>query len=181
MAQVTDDGAAAGDDPAGHRLLPMAEAHLGAVHAIETVSQPNPWSRGMFADCLRVGYSGWVLLETDAALPDAPAAQLDGFAISSLAMDEAHLLNVAVAPPARRQGLARRLVTYVMRQATAADARRLLLEVRASNQHAITLYADLGFSVLARRRGYYPLPHGAREDALVMACALPADDSPPSA
>ena len=168
MALAADDGTLAGE-PARDRLLPMAEAHLDAVHAIERVSQPTPWSRGMFADCLRAGYSGWVLLESP---PSVRSPQVDAFAISSLAMDEAHLLNVAVAPLARRRGWGGLLVRHVLRQAAAADARRVLLEVRASNQSAIALYADLGFAVLARRRDYYPQAGGGREDALVMACEL---------
>jgi ribosomal-protein-alanine N-acetyltransferase len=170
MALAVDDGARR-KDAEGCRLLPMDASHLDAVHAIERVSQPIPWSRGMFADCLRAGYSGWVLLKTP---PAQRSLQVDAFVISSLAMDEAHLLNVAVAPLARRRGWARLLLRHVLRQAAAAEARRLLLEVRASNRPAIALYADLGFAVLARRRDYYPLPGGGREDALLMACELEA-------
>lgn len=162
------------DAPSGCQLLPMGEPHLDAVHAIERVSQPTPWSRGMFADCLRAGYSGWVLLEEP---PSARSPQVDAFAISSLAMDEAHLLNVAVAPLSRRRGWGGLLVRHVLRQAAAADARRVLLEVRASNQAALALYAELGFGVLARRRDYYPQPGGGREDALIMACELDAKAS----
>ncbi|MGB0212983.1 GNAT family N-acetyltransferase, partial [Algiphilus sp.] len=94
------------------------------------------------------------------------------FAVSSLAMDDAHLLNLAVAPTARRGGLARRLLDHVLAQARAAEAQRVLLEVRESNGAAVGLYADAGFRLLARRRGYYPAAGGRREDALVMVCAL---------
>lgn len=146
------------------RLLPMATTHLDAVTAIERVSQPHPWSRGMFYDCLRVGYSGWILID--------PEQELLAFSLSSLAMDEAHLLNLAVAPRARCCGLGSRLLQHVLCQARGAEASRVLLEVRASNVQAISLYTEAGFSVLARRRRYYPSKDGTREDALVMSCDL---------
>lgn len=146
------------------RLLPMTRDHIEAVAAIEQVSQTHPWSRRMFEDCLDAGYSGWVL--------EAEGPAVVAFAVSSLAMDDAHLLNLAVAPTARRGGLARRLLDHVLAQARAAEAQRVLLEVRESNGAAVGLYADAGFRLLARRRGYYPAAGGRREDALVMVCAL---------
>ncbi|WP_420426890.1 ribosomal protein S18-alanine N-acetyltransferase [Algiphilus sp.] len=152
----------AADQPVAHgvRLLPMADGHLDAVHAIERVSQPHPWSRGMFSDCLKAGYSGWVLEDAE--------QEILAFTLSSLAMDEAHLLNLAVAPHARRHGLGSRLLEHVLRQARHAEARCMLLEVRASNRSAIHLYSERGFAVLARRPRYYPAHAGTREDALVM-------------
>lgn len=142
------------------RLLPMAAEHLDAVHAIERVSQPHPWSRGMFADCLKVGYSGWILIDAE--------QELLAFSLTSMAMDEAHLLNLAVTPRARCRGLGSRLLQHVLRQARHAEASRMLLEVRASNVQAINLYTETGFAVLARRPRYYPHQDGVREDALVM-------------
>ena len=147
-------------------LLPMSAEHLDAVHAIERVSQPHPWSHGMFADCLKAGYSGWVLQDI--------AQEVLAFALSSLAMDEAHLLNLAVSPHVRRTGLGRRLLEHVLAQARHAEARCMLLEVRASNRNAIQLYCEAGFEVLARRPRYYPARAGQREDALVMCYDLSA-------
>ncbi|MHA7834066.1 MAG: ribosomal protein S18-alanine N-acetyltransferase [Algiphilus sp.] len=162
LAPVKTAMGLAADPPVAHdvRLLPMAAEHLDAVHAIERVSQPHPWSRGMFTDCLKAGYSGWVLEDAE--------QEILAFTLSSLAMDEAHLLNLAVAPHARGRGLGNRLLTHVLSQARHAEARCMLLEVRASNRSAIQLYSESGFVVLARRPRYYPVRAGAREDALVM-------------
>ena len=54
-------------------------------------------------------------------------------------------------------------------------AARIFLEVRPSNPPAIALYHDEGFNEIGRRPRYYP-SHDGREDALVMAMELVADD-----
>lgn len=149
--------------PTALRIVPMSADHLDAVHAIERVSQPHPWSRRMFADCLEVGYSAWVVQDK--------GAEVDAFSIHSMALDEAHLLNFAVAPRVRRQGIGRQLLEHVVHQLRAADAHTLLLEVRVSNAAAIALYSAAGFAKLACRREYYPLGAG-REDALVLQLRL---------
>jgi ribosomal-protein-alanine N-acetyltransferase len=79
-------------------------------------------------------------------------------ALRSLGEGESELLQVEVAEPFRRRGLARALL------ATALDG-TVFLEVRESNAAAIALYSTLGFVVTGRRKNYYS---GPREDALVM-------------
>lgn len=86
----------------------------------------------------------------------------EGFLVSrETAPGEREILNLAVAPEARRRGVARRLWEGERRQG--ADA--WFLEVRASNQPAIDFYTRCGFSVCGRRPGYY---HAPPEDGLVM-------------
>ncbi len=79
--------------------------------------------------------------------------------------DEIQMLNLAVHPDYRRQGLGRQLMTFLLAQAEEKRVSKVLLEVRPSNQIAIALYHSLGFKILYRRPGYYE-PEG--EDALVM-------------
>lgn len=79
--------------------------------------------------------------------------------------DEIQMLNLAVHPDYRRQGLGRQLVSFLLGQAEEKRKSKVLLEVRVSNQDAIALYRSLSFKVLYRRPGYYE-PDG--EDALVM-------------
>jgi ribosomal-protein-alanine N-acetyltransferase len=78
--------------------------------------------------------------------------------------DELHLLNVAVAPPDRRRGVARRLVEDLLAYARAHAVARVLLEVRASNAAAIGLYESFGFERARVRAAYY----ADGEDALEM-------------
>jgi ribosomal-protein-alanine N-acetyltransferase len=88
------------------------------------------------------------------------------------AVDEAHLLVIGVDRRHQGQGHGARLLQCAMRASGAVGVRRMLLEVRASNAHAIAFYEEFGFERIGLRRGYYPAAIG-REDALVMAKELP--------
>lgn len=151
---------------AAARLRPMREHDLMQVVAIEQRSYEFPWSLGIFADCLRVGYCCWSLEIGDA---------LAGYCIMSVAAEEAHVLNVCVAPEHRRRGHARRMLEHLVDVARGHRAGVVFLEVRPSNPGAIELYRDFGFRQLAVRRNYYPAREG-REDALVLALRL-ADEA----
>jgi ribosomal-protein-alanine N-acetyltransferase len=76
---------------------------------------------------------------------------------------------MAVDPSHQRQGLARALLSAAILGLQANGVSRVFLEVRASNQPAITFYASAGFNLLHTRRDYY---HDPAEDALVMACNI---------
>lgn len=136
----------------------MSADDVPEVHAIEVASYPFPWSAGIFRDCLRAGYLCSVA-ELD--------GQCVGYALLSLAADEAHILNICIAPDYRCRGLGRRLMQFLFAQARQQGARTLFLEVRPSNLSAIRLYQSLGLQQVGVRRGYYQATHG-REDALVL-------------
>jgi ribosomal-protein-alanine N-acetyltransferase len=89
-----------------------------------------------------------------------------------VAADEAELADLAVAAEFRGQGLGTGLVHAFAREAGVRGARRMYLEVRASNAGAQRLYERLGFSVVGRRTGYYQRP---REDAIAMGAELPLE------
>jgi [ribosomal protein S18]-alanine N-acetyltransferase len=143
-------------------IRPMQRSDLGRVTEIEEASYPHPWSRGIFSDCLRVGYACHVM-----ALDDAVC----GYGIVSEGVDEAHLLNLCICPQRRRQGLATAMLQFVIAEVCKVGKDRLFLEVRPSNRGAIALYRHHGFKVIGRRPGYYPSDDG-REDATVMVLHL---------
>ncbi len=145
------------------RLHPMHPEHLPQVLEVEQASYEFPWTDGIFRDCLRVGYSAWVVTDT--------IGEVMAYALMSMAVGEAHILNICVAPEHRRIGLARFLLKHLIMTARAADVTLVLLEVRISNAEAQTLYADFGFRQLGRRPRYYPARDG-REDALVLGLDL---------
>jgi ribosomal-protein-alanine N-acetyltransferase len=95
-----------------------------------------------------------------------------GFALAWHAADELHLLDLAVDPTARRQGVGRSLLEAVVADARRSGARLLLLEARASNEPALALYRSAGFFVTDVRRAYYS-DNG--EDAVVMRLELPSN------
>ena len=149
-------------DAARGRLRPMREADLDAVMEIEHRAYPFPWTHGIFRDCLRADYPAWILHEDDRIL---------GYGVLSIAADESHVLNICIDPRLQGQGLGRRLLRALIKLAGGHGARRVFLEVRPSNPHAIALYHDEGFNEIGRRPRYYPA-HVGREDAIVMAREL---------
>lgn len=141
------------------RIRRMGEVDLDEVHEVERCAYEYPWSRGIFEDCLRVPYECEVLEEN---------GRIVGYSVMSLAADEAHLLNLCLAPEVHGRGLGRLLLDHVVGVAEARGARVIFLEVRPSNQRAVQLYLRAGFRRLGVRPGYYRARHG-REDALVLA------------
>lgn len=148
-------------------IRPMRREDLRHVYAIEKASYPFPWTQGVFADCLRVGYCCRVA-DVDRGI--------GGYAIISAAAGEAHLLNLAVAPSMRSQGVGRLLLDAALVEARLLRAQRIFLEVRPSNERAVDLYRLNGFRVIGKRPGYYPAD-GGREDAMVLVRHL--DDTEP--
>ena len=145
-----------------HSIRRMCDADIPAVLLVEKDSYEFPWSAGNFVDSIHAGYSAWVY---------EIGGEIIGHAVLMAAVDEAHLLNITIAPAWRRQGLGRVLLKHVMETARSLHVHTLYLEVRPSNRAAIELYERLGFEAFALRKGYYPAREG-REDALVMRIKL---------
>ncbi len=87
--------------------------------------------------------------------------------------DAADVMTVGVAPEAQGHGLGTRLVEHLLARAEADGAAHVLLEVRADNRTAQSLYTAAGFETINVRRRYYQ-PGGV--DALVMRWSTPARD-----
>jgi ribosomal-protein-alanine N-acetyltransferase len=153
------------------RLLLPSDADLAeALGAIEKIIAASPeaaaWNRAAFEAMIGAAAAGllWVA-RPESSSEGSPVA----FVCARIAADEAELLNLAVLPLYRRQGIATQLLHAVMTEAARIGARRIFLEVRSSNIAALDLYAKLGFSVSGRRRGYYPTTPGREpEDAIVL-------------
>jgi len=132
---------------------------LDAIVGIENAVYPTPWSRSMFAGELAKPSS------FSLGAFDADAGGLVAYLIVSRYVDAWHIMNVAVHPEYRRQGVASRLLDELF-ELTIGDPRRgYTLEVRVSNVTAIALYERFGFELSGVRRGYYT---DNREDALIM-------------
>ena len=139
----------------------MRKEDVDQVLAIEQASFTSPWSRNLFLSEFRSPGVSSLLV----ALHDAPVRTVTGFIVYWVVQDEMHILNLAVMPAFRRNGLARMLVADAIRRAQRKGARRAFLEVRISNTNAQKLYSHLGFTGVSVRREYYDAPV---EDAVVM-------------
>lgn len=140
----------------------MRDEDLDSVWAIERQAYHYPWSKGIFIDCLRVPYVCEILELSNRTV---------GYAIMSLAGDEAHLLNLCLEEAVRGHGFGRLLLEHLTQRACGEGVRVLYLEVRPSNARALNLYRRAGFARIGVRRNYYRAA-GGREDALVLAKSL---------
>ena len=143
------------------RVRRLTYSDLPSVLSIERRSFPTPWSLAMFV--LELSKPSGICL---AAASDQGLA---GYLVCSRYADVWHLMNVAVTPHARRQGIATMLMRNLFDSA-GSDA-RYTLEVRTSNEEAIAMYRHFGFRPAGRRRRYY---HDNGEDALIMWLDSPA-------
>jgi [ribosomal protein S18]-alanine N-acetyltransferase len=121
-----------------------------------------PWTRGQFADSLRVGHPIWIMREH---------GEFAGYAVLMPLVDEIELLNISVLPEKQQRGLGRALLMFLIDKAQEAGLQRMFLEVRVGNLPARMLYERTGFAVIGERRNYYPAP-GGFEDAIIMAKQL---------
>lgn len=141
---------------------PMIENDLDDVIAIEESVYPYPWTRGIFHDCIKVGYLCRVLQDK---------GKIVAYSIMSVAVEEAHLLTIVVPEDEQGKGYGKRMLNEMIRLAIKGEANTMYLEVRTSNETAIQLYHQRGFNELGIRNNYYPAEHG-REDALIFALDL---------
>jgi ribosomal-protein-alanine N-acetyltransferase len=175
MSAASDTGAAA-TPAAGHQpaaaanatlafvFHPMRRDDLGEVEALEYGVYSHPWTKGNFQDSLDSGYQCWLARDTE--------GKLAGYFLLMLMPDEAHLLNITVAPAWQGRGLGRVLLERAFLIARNFSKPAVLLEVRPSNPHALAIYRHVGFRQIGLRKNYYPAADGQREDAIVMRLPL---------
>ncbi|MDX6425755.1 MAG: [ribosomal protein S18]-alanine N-acetyltransferase [Gaiellaceae bacterium] len=137
------------------RILELRD--LSAIETIEQKAYPTPWSRSMFASELAK--------PTSICLGAFEGPDLVGYVINSRYVDAWHVMNVAVDPEHQRRGVATALLERLFELTSDDERRGYTLEVRVSNEDAITLYEKLGFESRGIRRGYYT---DNREDAVIM-------------
>ena len=135
----------------------MKSSHVAQIAELEKICFSDPWSEKSIASELNNELAFWMT-----AMEDDRVA---GYIGSQTVIDETDMMNVAVHPDFRRRGIAEALVNALVEAMKAKGSRCLTLEVRVSNEPAITLYEKLGFSEVGRRKNYYRNP---REDALIL-------------
>jgi ribosomal-protein-alanine N-acetyltransferase len=92
-----------------------------------------------------------------------------GFVVARCLPEQWEIENIVVDVAARHRGVASALTRALLSQARAAGATSMILEVRESNQPALQLYENIGFSLEGRRKAYY---HRPTEDALLFRLPL---------
>lgn len=137
-------------------LIKMQPGHIdGVKELLDACFGVSAWSRDSVVAQLEnpVSYCA-VAVDDD---------RIVGYIAYEIIADEGSLVELAVEPAYRQQGIGRRLTELML---TSCDGvRTVCLEVRASNDPALRLYRSMGFREISRRRDYYDDP---REDAVIM-------------
>lgn len=151
------------------RIAPLLSEDLTALYKLERVCFSSEfWSEKQLASQLThsrmLNLGVW---ENECLL---------GFVLIGVVLDESELYQVAVSPDRRGQGLAHQLMDAATGILAERGVRKLMLEVRESNQAAIQLYRSFGFIQDGCRKAYYASVDGtaeSREDAWLFSFSLP--------
>lgn len=135
----------------------MNKDHVSQIARLEAQCFSDPWSEKSVASELENPLSLWLVAEEN--------GQVFGYVGSQTVLDESDMMNVAVDPGFRRQGIARALIETLIAELAKMGSRCLRLEVRVSNESARALYERMGFQQLGLRKNYY---HNPKEDALIL-------------
>lgn len=142
-------------------LAPMRIQDVDAVLRIEQLCFVSPWSRQQFIDEIQRNPLShpMVLMKREGERADIVA-----YCVCWLVAGEFHINNIAVHPDYRRRGTGEKLMRWALDFAGESRCKRIVLEVRTSNQAAIGLYRKLGFELLGVAPGYY---EDTEEDAFI--------------
>ncbi|MEW6685117.1 MAG: tRNA (adenosine(37)-N6)-threonylcarbamoyltransferase complex dimerization subunit type 1 TsaB [Candidatus Edwardsbacteria bacterium] len=146
-------------------ILPMTELDLDEILKIEQASFPDPWKREMFLHDIQETKQAFSIVakQREPKSRYQSGGEVVGYAVVWFVIDEMHLGNIAVAHSRRKKGIGRKLLAYLLDEAKKRNCQLATLEVRVSNEAAISLYRNFGFKEVAIRKKYY-----RDEDGLVM-------------
>ena len=145
-------------------INPAESCHLDQILDIEQEAFSAPWTRVMFD--AEIGGNPFSRLFVATPIDEQGQQEgIVGYVCYWIVFEELRVLNLAVKPTWRRQGVARRFVQFALHDSGSQHVERALLEVRASNTAAQSLYDGFGFREYGSRVGYYTNPE---EDAMLM-------------
>ena len=141
-----------------YNFLPMDINYLTKVYELELESYDFPWTKEILRDCILYKYDSFVVVLND---------NLVGYIISKITYPETHILNLTVKKNFRKNGIGKALVELIISDARLRNSENIILEVRANNTDAQSLYKKLKFEVIGTRKDYYE-SNNDREDAYVL-------------
>lgn len=139
------------------KVVSANERHIKDIAKIEKAVFSTPWSEEAIFDSVKNGYYFFAAEDT--------AENTLGYVGISVILDEGYIANVAVDPKYRKAGVGTLLVRRIFSLAREKGLSFVTLEVRASNENAISLYKKCGFKTEGRRKNFYSDP---KEDAIIM-------------
>jgi len=141
-----------------YNFFPMDINYLTKVYELELESYDFPWTKEILRDCILYKYDSFVVVLND---------YLVGYIISKITYPETHILNLTVKKNFRKKGIGKALIELIISDARLRNSENIILEVRANNTDAQSLYKKLNFEVIGTRKDYYESKND-REDAYVL-------------
>ena len=135
----------------------MNQSHVESIAELERICFNDPWSVNSISSELKNSLSLWVVA--------VDSGKVAGYVGSQSVLGWADMMNLAVDPDYRKQGVGRALICNLIERLKENKVTCLTLEVRVSNESAVSLYRSMGFLEVGRRPGYY---HNPKEDALIL-------------
>ncbi len=124
-----------------------------------------PWIKPLFVECFGKE-DPWLERLADNKY-EAYQVNKQAFIFTYIVGNQTDLLTIGVDKSTRKQGLATKLLNWVIDHAPAGQ--KIFLDVECQNIAAINLYKKFGFELISVRKGYYQQDNGTAIDALVMA------------
>lgn len=137
-------------------VLKANDSHIKAIAELEKECFCAPWSESTIKEAMERETVFFVATKGEKTV---------GYAGISCILDEGYITNIAVTEKERNKGVGTALLNRVLSEAKDRGLSFVSLEVRPSNQNAVSLYTALGFVAEGRRKNYYDNP---KEDALIL-------------
>jgi ribosomal-protein-alanine N-acetyltransferase len=121
--------------------------NIDSIVFIEQQNSQNPWSKNQLAES--------IINPTNLCYSMSINNEILGFLMAIPAFDTADILNISIKAEYQRKGYGKRLLNYLIEELKNRKIRDLILEVRVSNQAAISFYLKHGFEEISLRKNYY--------------------------
>jgi len=138
-------------------IMKMTQCHVSQIADLEKICFNDPWSENSIASELGNRLSHWLVA--------LDGEKVVGYVGSQTVLGETDMMNIAVHPAYRKQGIATELIETLIQVLKERGSHSLMLEVRESNDPAKELYSKMGFELVGIRKNYYRNP---KENALIL-------------
>ncbi|MEL7241135.1 MAG: ribosomal protein S18-alanine N-acetyltransferase [Cyanobacteria bacterium J06643_5] len=142
------------------QIQTLSHQHLAAILELDKACFNGLWSEEGYKRELESPNS-----EIQGLFSQKTGEKLLGMGCLWSILEEAHITILAIDAQYHRQGMGAALLYSLINTARKCNLERATLEVRASNQPAISLYEKFGFKTAGRRKRYY---QDNQEDALIL-------------
>lgn len=138
-------------------IKPMSAEHVSDIAEIEKLCFSAPWTEKGIAEELDNENARFLVAQS--------GKNVLGYIGVHEVCGEAYIDNIAVRPDYRRLGIGEKLLKTAQENAFGRKCEFITLEVRRSNEKAISLYKKLGYQTAGERKNFYTNP---AEDAVIM-------------